>query len=213
MNKVPGFASNAVIVVIAAAQAACSTVGEKNFGCPGRPAGVTCMSASQVYEASAAMDFTFSAGTRPAVDSDVPGVNARRTKSERRVGDRRATSTQTSKSTAVPTLPSADRPTALRTPAQVMRVWVAPWEDTRGVLHGGGYQFIELETRRWVLGEHNSNLEPVRFFSLQSVEAAGSVGNGQDVKSRPRSERSSEPLPDPGASKWTSRKARPSRED
>jgi conjugal transfer pilus assembly protein TraV len=43
--------------------------------------------------------------------------------------------------------------TALRTPAQVLRVWVAPWEDAHGDLHGAAYVYTEVEGRRWVLGE------------------------------------------------------------
>jgi conjugal transfer pilus assembly protein TraV len=42
---------------------------------------------------------------------------------------------------------------ALRTPAQVLRVWVAPWEDAHGDLHGAAYVYTEVEGRRWLLGE------------------------------------------------------------
>jgi len=40
----------------------------------------------------------------------------------------------------------------LRVPAQVMRVWIAPWEDSRGDLHAPGYLYTEIEPRRWSLG-------------------------------------------------------------
>jgi conjugal transfer pilus assembly protein TraV len=43
-------------------------------------------------------------------------------------------------------------PLALRTPAQVMRVWIAPWEDSHGDLHAATYLYTEITPRRWSLG-------------------------------------------------------------
>ena len=43
-------------------------------------------------------------------------------------------------------------PLALRAPARVMRIWIAPWEDSRGDLHAPGYLYTEIEPRRWTLG-------------------------------------------------------------
>lgn len=41
---------------------------------------------------------------------------------------------------------------SLLSDARVVRVWVAPWEDTRGDLHLAGYVFSEVKGRRWRLG-------------------------------------------------------------
>jgi hypothetical protein len=51
-----------------------------------------------------------------------------------------------------PVLPRPEGPVPLRVPAQVMRVWIAPWEDSRGDLHAPGYLYTEIEPRRWTLG-------------------------------------------------------------
>jgi hypothetical protein len=51
-----------------------------------------------------------------------------------------------------PVLPRHEDPVPLRAPAQVMRVWIAPWEDSRGDLHAPGYLYTEIEPRRWTLG-------------------------------------------------------------
>ena len=32
-----------------------------------------------------------------------------------------------------------------------MRVWVAPWEDADGTLHGANHLYIEVLPRRWQL--------------------------------------------------------------
>jgi hypothetical protein len=49
-------------------------------------------------------------------------------------------------------LPGPEDPAPIRMPAQVMRVWIAPWEDSRGDLHAPGYLFTEIVPRRWSLG-------------------------------------------------------------
>lgn len=50
-----------------------------------------------------------------------------------------------------PRLP--DQPIPIRTPAEVMRIWVAPWEDTNGDLITSGYIYTEIEPKRWVIGD------------------------------------------------------------
>jgi len=45
-----------------------------------------------------------------------------------------------------------DRRIPVRTPAVVMRVWVAPYEDKHGDLHLAGLIFTEIEQRTWQIG-------------------------------------------------------------
>ena len=47
-----------------------------------------------------------------------------------------------------PRLPSD--PVPVRTPAQVMRIWVAPYVDTNGDLVAPGFVYTEIEPRRWI---------------------------------------------------------------
>ena len=90
-----------------------------------------------------------------------------------------------------------------------MRAWIAPWEDARGILHAGGYAFIEVESRRWTFGETQTTAEPVRFFSIQhsAMEAKETVGKDRSVPAAHAgtSERSQRPnsstLPKTGVSK------------
>jgi len=44
-----------------------------------------------------------------------------------------------------------------RTPAKVMRIYVASWEDESGDLHMGGYLFSEIEPRKWSVGVSQRN--------------------------------------------------------
>lgn len=39
-----------------------------------------------------------------------------------------------------------------RSPAQVMRIWIAPWTDDAGDLHMPGYVYSEIKSRRWSIG-------------------------------------------------------------
>ena len=47
-----------------------------------------------------------------------------------------------------PRLPS--EPVPVRTPAQIMRIWVAPFVDTNGDLVAPGFVYTEIEPRRWI---------------------------------------------------------------
>lgn len=76
-----------------------------------------------------------------------------------------------------PRLP--DRPVPIRTPAQVMRIWVAPWEDTNGDLIVSGYIYTEIEPRRWVIGEGVPHSEPV-LRPLQTVSPTEAKSNASN---------------------------------
>jgi conjugal transfer pilus assembly protein TraV len=49
----------------------------------------------------------------------------------------------------------ADAPTLEHEPtraeASVMRIWIAPWEDDDGTLHGANHLYVEVLPRRWQL--------------------------------------------------------------
>ena len=178
------------LVAVAAAVAGLSgcAVGSSDFSCPGRPQGVRCASAVEVYNLTSHAD-AVAATAADAIGSDpARGAEARAAQAERVQaalqgeagqapttvpGAPPATTDEgrvlrvSASGTTVGRLPLVDRPTPVRTPAQVMRVWLAPWEDTRGVLHIGGYHFIEVVGRRWTIGGP-VNSQPARVFSINS---------------------------------------------
>jgi conjugal transfer pilus assembly protein TraV len=57
-------------------------------------------------------------------------------------------------------VPKIDDPTPIRTPAQVMRIWIAPWEDSDGDLMVSNYVYTELEPRRWMIGKSAPTVSP-----------------------------------------------------
>lgn len=51
----------------------------------------------------------------------------------------------------------------LRTPSQVMRIWIAPWQDKQDDLSISGYLYTEIESRKWIYGLPNEGKEA--FFT------------------------------------------------
>lgn len=189
----------------------CGTVGEKSFSCPGRPAGVHCMTTSEVYAATENSDVV--APTAPHALGDHP-EKAHSTKKTNRDSTKggKASGGQTVPVIATtPTVTLAvDKPIPIRTPPEVMRAWFAPWEDVHQVLHGGGYQFVEIEHRRWSFGEPVNVIEPVRSFAVQTkvnpTEPVGkepSTPNGRTAASERVKQANSSPSPTTGASPWS----------
>jgi conjugal transfer pilus assembly protein TraV len=142
----------------------CSTfnIGKDEYSCPGMPNGVQCLSARDVYAAT--NDGNVPRPTKPEgdeanVEAD-GGVSSKVSANSSSLGD------PVIENYVAPRLP--DRPIPIRTPAQVMRIWVAPWEDTNGDLIVTGYIYTEIEPRRWVIGDGAPQSEPV-LRPLQTV--------------------------------------------
>ncbi|EGV32689.1 Type IV conjugative transfer system protein TraV [Thiorhodococcus drewsii AZ1] len=66
-------------------------------------------------------------------------------------------------------LPRSTDPLPLRLPAQVMRIWLAPWEDDRGDLHASGYVYTEIVPRTWTLAEGPARFSNALLRPLQSA--------------------------------------------
>jgi hypothetical protein len=80
-----------------------------------------------------------------------------------------------------PELTDPKDPLALRTPAQVMRVWIAPWEDSHGDLHAATYLYTEITPQRWSLGLPPPDPVPRLIRPLQIAQRK----DGVDAKSAP----------------------------
>jgi hypothetical protein len=75
----------------------------------------------------------------------------------------------------------SEGPVPLRAPARVMRIWIAPWEDSRGDLHAPGYVYTEIEPRHWALGARAQRAAPIRPLQIERREAQpNSARSGRD---------------------------------
>lgn len=60
----------------------------------------------------------------------------------------------------------APEPLAILQPAKNMRILMAPWKDKDGALHMPSYVFVEVEAKKWIVGEQ-ANFRPARVVPLQ----------------------------------------------
>ncbi|MGE0147984.1 MAG: type IV conjugative transfer system lipoprotein TraV [Geminicoccaceae bacterium] len=150
--------------LLALGLAGCGAVpGSSSYGCGGLPEGVSCMSARDVYK--------LTDGGKPVVA--LPGQPTALDAAPPSPAPAGAAATGSPPPSAAthsprPPLPATGQVQAialrpedagaadivpLRTPSRVLRVWIAPWEDTSGRLHVPGYTYAEIEPRRWSIGE------------------------------------------------------------
>jgi len=94
-------------------------------------------------------------------------------------------------------------PLALRSPARVMRIWIAPWEDSRGDLHAPGYLYTEIEPRRWTLDTRDERMPRIQPLQIERRDAkpntsrSGRASQGNARRDRGRT-RGKAALPETG---------------
>jgi len=152
-------------VMLLAAGCATVTGGESEFSCPGMPNHPLCMSATQVYETTNASE---------TVQSRSP-AHAPLTKTD-------AVRMITAERTASAPLPDPREPLPIRTPARVMRIWIAPWEDAAGDLNAVGYIYTEITPRRWAIGvrapEQAAVITPLQVDPHRTKKPRKEASNG-----------------------------------
>jgi conjugal transfer pilus assembly protein TraV len=133
----------------------CASLGASDYSCKGRPGKPLCRSTTEVYARTHKSDQL---------------VKLDRQKGEALEGEEMESSAPAPipnpVSSPAPQIPVED-PLPIRTPARVMRIWIAPWEDEEGDLIASGYVYTEIEPRRWQVGIQNSSesqrvVEPLR---------------------------------------------------
>lgn len=156
--------------LLALGLAGCGAVpGSSSYGCGGLPEGVSCISARDVYKLTdGGKPVVALPGQPTALDPAAGGPAPAATGNSTAAGSAVPASNLASTLSPLPPLPAAGQLQAialrpedagaadivpLRTPSRVLRVWIAPWEDTSGRLHVPGYTYAEIEPRRWSIGE------------------------------------------------------------
>ncbi|MDK9702561.1 MAG: TraV family lipoprotein [Sulfuritalea sp.] len=132
--------------------AGCSAmgVGNSEFSCSKEKTGMPCASVDEVYGK------TNGANWRPAPVSKDKQVNE---------PQRAATATP---------MTAPNFPAPVLEPAQVMRIWVAPWVDDAQSLHWPSYVFTEVTPRKWSFG--NSDFVRARQLVPLQVDRRAEPG-------------------------------------
>lgn len=150
-------------------------IGKSNFSCNGLPEGITCMSASQVYDQT---------NGDPSVRKGKDG------KARMEVVTRTVTLGGVN--------PPPDRAVPVRTEPEVLRIMFSPWEDQAGYLNAGGYVFSEVTPRKWTVGDvphagtrvlHSINdssvaAAPVAPLRVPAAQSASPAENQNSTASR-----------------------------
>jgi len=157
----------AVAITAALSLAGCGTMPKAKFQCAST-GGVACMSTSELYEATHDADRV---NRRPEATPQAFAGGA----DELRLDGSALRFADPEPAIALPSqIP-------VRTPAKVMRLWIAPWVDDAGDLNLAGHVFTEIEARKWSVGERGIDTVPV-FSPLQVGTQASTDAASQTTR-------------------------------
>jgi len=134
--------STIALLVSATSLTGCASLGSSEYACSGMPDGVRCMSTKDVYAATETTD--------QLAPTDEYGNPEGFDYADQSIAISASAAIQNAKAPSV--IPSSHFPRPVRMPAQVMRIWFAPWEDTNGDLYAVGVAYTEIESRKWTFG-------------------------------------------------------------
>jgi conjugal transfer pilus assembly protein TraV len=164
MREVRGMAAMAAVVAFGLTGCAGTLTGlegESKFACKA-PDGVTCSSLSGIYA--------------NAVANNLPALR------KERKGEHVATS-QSKDSVITGQAASSGDP--LRIQPTVLRIWIAPWEDTDGDLHDQSYLYVVANAGRWAI-EHNQRQIVDRYRPTFLKPGSTSKSTQKPVPQTPR---------------------------
>ncbi len=154
----------AIAVMLPAILTGCASTmsgldGETKFACKA-PEGVSCASLSGVYA--------------NAVADNLPAL--------RKEGKWEAAGSAVAKAGEIAgRAPSSGDP--IRSQSKVLRIWIAPWEDSDGDLHDQSYVYVVSDPGRWVI-EHNQKRIVDRY--RPTFIQAGATGKTQGQTQHPQ---------------------------
>ncbi len=155
-----------VVFLLAGCASVMNTADHDEFACPGMPAGVMCKSPAKVYRAT-----NGATHDRDSVTPEPPARSGHSASLDSLNDGSGLVSIQTEKvaRNKPPFLPlplhmpvaqstwaqsgTPNLPLPILEPARVMRIWIAPWEDSRKDLHWPSYLFTEIQPRKWSFGK------------------------------------------------------------
>lgn len=143
----------------------CASMGESNFKCKGYPDGLACHSPQEVLKLTDGDDYKaqINKAAREARSEEGEEVEDSSLLKEDSSQLRKEKVNTENVLNVIPEHSKGVIP--LRTPAQVMRIQVRPWESETNDLFVPGYIYTEIEPRRWMIGNKsvnvNDNLIPV----------------------------------------------------
>lgn len=196
MNKKARYLALPLLAAMISSLTGCAyfNVGEEEFNCSGMPGSAYCHSTRDVYVTTNDGSVPSRVGKDGAYNKDCKDCQRSEGENFNRGGETPEGTAATPVNASVngtgdevtdnyvsPRLP--DQPIPIRTPAVVMRIWVAPWIDTNDDLHAPGYVYTEIEPRRWIYmsqdnrGSHTRSFAPLRQTNIPNFDKTKSGEN------------------------------------
>lgn len=123
--------------------------GKRDFACP-EPDGVSCRSAMEVYEAlDHGEELVPGKSAAPENHAEPSTARVRQASVIEGADGVLSFDAPVPAPQPAPVVRAASDESPLRTPAKVMRIWIAPWEDRHGDLVMASHVYTEIEGRRW----------------------------------------------------------------
>jgi len=138
-------------------------IGEEEYSCKGYPDHPNCLSSREIYEQTNYKDTVYSPLDDKNETEDIVSDDLDSELDDDEYEYDEPTIKKTTKPITVvratpnyvPRMEGGVLP--IRSNSKIMRIWVSPWEDKGGALHSPGLVYMEIEGRRWTLGETNYN--------------------------------------------------------
>ena len=168
-------ATGSTLALVAVALSGCASSlsgldATETYACKA-PKGVTCMSVSGVYANSTHGSVRPAQPAPGSSPSDAPGIYG-----------------ASSVAVAQPAAPGSASG-AIRSSPRLLRVWIAPWQDSDGDLHEEGYVHMVVDTGRWLIGHvrpaPRSNVDGIVPPPASAAEAPPSKVPGEPLEPAP----------------------------
>lgn len=162
--------------VVSGCASSLNTAGKADYACPGMPSGVVCKTPAAVYKSThqepAATEFDVPIGKTVSIPAAAPAAaqQAPRNIEEGVLVQPLASS------------PRINGPRPVREPAQVARIWIAPWVDKSDNLHLATIHYTEVRPRTWTVGKPEVTSAPgyvVPHRALAPTSTEGQQGSGK----------------------------------
>ena len=151
-----------VVATLAGCASTLSGVGGTGSYACKAPQGVLCTSVAGVYANS--------------IENNLPSQRMERSPA--------ATATKSNPAARpAPTTAPAGEGTALRSSPRILRVWIAPWEDSDGDLHEQSILYVLIDTGRWLIEHQRSSIRN-EFMPITPPRTTPPVGSMQGAASK-----------------------------
>lgn len=168
----------------------CASLGFGNdeYACPG-PNGVRCKSAREIYADTNSADIVEGREPENYTESEPAGseqwyLNENPPPASSKKDNKRIEVVR--RNIDLINLPKVDTPRPIRTPSQVMRIWVAPWEDKDTDLVWAQLIYTEVEKRKWNYGNQlhtkEQTLHPLEVKAREASQARASQPEDSNSK-------------------------------